>query len=329
MRELSVFEAVVEPSVERIPLVDIRCFDVVEGRQCEIAHVVYRNVFTEFDHSLSRHLAAVTGAGFPAISATIRIREAKSDTSWQNGKWLHFQSLPHALRGIAARSLKKREMVELFIHVPENEAAIAENPGARRQIGKGDVAALTAALEFCAALGEIEFIDLSGDYDLIVAHPAGENLKPVTIDLFRGTLVVHGVFGNGTDVLEAPLFDFRRLLIDNQILRTYAASTRHALAAAKEEAVMTFRAAAETRILNFDRALAGRPLEDYRLDAVISLVARLKAGLGDNLSGLSEDAQITALDWSALIERTAANGGGPNKYSVLDFLLRGPHRAAS
>ncbi len=86
------------------------------------------------------------------------------------------------------------------------------------------------------------------------------------------------------------------------------ARARHALVASKEAAVLAFRAAAEDRILAFDRALAGRPLDGHRLEAAIALIERLKAGLGGSLSGLSEDAQITALDWSAAI---AAGDGRP------------------
>ena len=63
-----------------------------------------------------------------------------------------------------------------------------------------------------------------------------------------------------------------------------------------------------TGILAFDRALAGRPLNGHRLEAAIALVERLRAGLGSSLSGLSEDAQIIALDWSAAI---AAGDGKP------------------
>lgn len=328
MRDLNVFEAVVEPSVERIPLVDIRCHDELDGRACEISHVIYRNVFTEFDQKLSRHLAAVTGTGFPAISATIRIRETKPGASWQAGKSLHFASVPHALRGISARSLKNRATVEITIHAPETEMTIADNPGARQTLDKGDLSALSSALEFCALLGEVEFLEISGDYDLVMVQPLGSDLRPVTIDLYRGSLYVHGAHSE-KDVFEGPLFDYRKLALENAVIRGYLASARHALAATKEDAVMTFRAAAEARILSFDRALAGRSLEDYRLDAVISLVARLKAGLGDNLAGLSEDAQITALDWAVSIERAAGAGAASGKYSTLDYLLRGPHRAAS
>ncbi|MEL6479330.1 MAG: hypothetical protein AAFR17_18535, partial [Pseudomonadota bacterium] len=69
-------------------------------------------------------------------------------------------------------------------------------------------------------------------------------------------------------------------------------------------AIWDFRAAAEERIFGFDKALAGQPLSDYRLTAAETLVTRLRAGLGDNLLGLSEQAQITALGWARLIRRS-------------------------
>ena len=76
------------------------------------------------------------------------------------------------------------------------------------------------------------------------------------------------------------------------------------------DAGVVTREAAERQILNFDRALAGRPLEGHRLDSVVALVERLKAGLGTSLNGLSEDARITALDWSVSIETGAAGEPG-------------------
>ncbi|MCL5778738.1 hypothetical protein M1105_17315 [Limibaculum sp. FT325] len=328
MRDLNVFEAVVEPSVERIPLVDVRCFDIADQRECEISHLVSRNVFTEFDQKLSRHLAAVTGTGFPSVSATIRIRERRPGATWQSGRALHFSSVPHALRGIAARALKTRDVAELYIHAPETDMTVDDGPAHRQEVRKGDVAALSTALAFCAMFGEPDFVELSGDYDIVMAQPSGE-LRPITVDLYRGSMTVYGVHGGGKDVFEGPVYDYKRLTLENPLVRGYLASARHALAAVKEDAVHGFRAAAEARILNFDRALAGRPLENYRLEAVISLVARLKAGLGDNLAGLSEDAQITALDWSSSIERAAGSAAAAGKFSTLDYLLRGPHRTAA
>jgi hypothetical protein len=329
MHELDLFEAVIEPSVERIPLVDIRYRDVVDGRECEISHLVYRNVFTEFDQKLSRHLAAVSQRGFPAISATIRIRAAKSRATWRDGKTLHFHSVPHALRGIASRALKDQEKVHLAVHTPDDGMGAMDDAGVERVVAPGDVQALNAALDLCAQLGEFEFLDLSGDFDLIMVQPKAAELRPVTMDLYRGSVTVPEAFGDAKDGFEGPLFDFRKLIVEHPQVRTYIAAARHGLAACKESAVMTFRSAAEARILNFDRALAGRPLADYRLDAVVSLVARLKAGLGDNLAGLSEDAQITALDWASSIEHGSDGGSRPDDPTTLEFVLRGSRRAAS
>ena len=61
---------------------------------------------------------------------------------------------------------------------------------------------------------------------------------------------------------------------------------------------LDIREAAEGRIIDFNNALAGRELKGYRLDSARSLVSRLQAGLGDTLLGLSEAAQLTALDWA-------------------------------
>ncbi|GAG38359.1 unnamed protein product, partial [marine sediment metagenome] len=104
---------------------------------------------------------------------------------------------------------------------------------------------------------------------------------------------------------ECPIHGFAKHVAGNMQAQGYLARARHALVATKEAAVMEFRAVAENRILNFDKALAGRALDGHRLDAAVALVERLKLGLGSNLSGLSEDARIIALDWSSAI----AEGG--------------------
>ncbi|MEL6208592.1 MAG: hypothetical protein AAFR44_00110, partial [Pseudomonadota bacterium] len=59
MRDLTLFETVVQPSVERIPLLDLRYREDIDGRRCVISNIVERNVFTDFDIKLSRHLASV------------------------------------------------------------------------------------------------------------------------------------------------------------------------------------------------------------------------------------------------------------------------------
>ncbi len=124
--------------------------------------------------------------------------------------------------------------------------------------------------------------------------------------LKNGSISMPCTNGEVITPFECPIHGFAKHAADNVLAQGYMARARHALVATKEAAVLEFRAAAEDRILAFDRALAGRPLDGHRLDAAVALVERLKAGLGGSLSGLSEDAQITALDWSAAI----ASGDG-------------------
>lgn len=123
-------------------------------------------------------------------------------------------------------------------------------------------------------------------------------------------MTVPPVPGLTTEHVSVPLFDFERVISQNTEARTYLASLRHLLIEQKEGAILAFRAACESRILEFDRALQGRPLEGFRLDAVMALVSRLKAGLGQGLRGLSEDAQITAFEWANMIEMGGGFGSG-------------------
>jgi hypothetical protein len=175
----------------------------------------------------------------------------------------------------------------------------------RRELTADDIEALGASLSICRHLGEAEFLDISGDFDIVIAGPPGE-LRPVIMNLGNGSISMPCTNGTAITPFECPIHGFASHAAGNVLAQGYLARARHALVAAKEAAVMEFRAAAENRILAFDRALDGRPLDGHRLDAAIALVERLKAGLGGSLSGLSEDAQITALDWSAAI----ASGDG-------------------
>ncbi len=193
--------------------------------------------------------------------------------------------------------------------------------GVRRKVSTDDMEALDAALDICRHLGEAEFLDISGDFDIIIAGPPGA-LQPIVMHLKNGSISMPCTNGTTITPFECPIHGFAGHAADNVLAQGYMARARHALVATKEAAVLEFRAAAESRILNFNRALAGRPLDGHRLDAAVALVARLKAGLGGSLNGLSEDAQITALDWSAAIAsgNVRAATGGP-------IILA--HRAAS
>jgi hypothetical protein len=124
--------------------------------------------------------------------------------------------------------------------------------------------------------------------------------------LQNGSISIPCTSGAAITPFECPIHGFASHAAGNVLAQGYMARARHALVATKQTAVEEFRAAAEDRILAFDKALGQRPMDGHRLDAAIALVERLKAGLGSNLHGLSEDAQITALDWSM----TIATGNG-------------------
>ncbi|MEL6767009.1 MAG: hypothetical protein AAFP17_07505 [Pseudomonadota bacterium] len=182
-----------------------------------------------------------------------------------------------------------------------------------RMVDSAEMDAFGAALEFCRTLGAFEFLEVSGDFDILMVRPAGTDHTPITIDLFRGAVSVPASAGRSHDGFEGALYELQRNGEQNAAVRSYFASSRHAMTEAKEDAVLAFRAAAETRIHAFDRALANRPLQGHRLDAVLSLVSRLRAGLGDDLAGISEDARITALDWAEAAEAGGHDFGNGQK----------------
>jgi hypothetical protein len=167
-------------------------------------------------------------------------------------------------------------------------------------VTRDDVEALDAGLSICRFLGAPEFLTISGDFDIVIARPPGD-LRPVTMHLKNGSISIPCSAGGTVTPFECPLHGFAQHLRDSVQAQSYMAQARHALVAEKEDAVTDFRTAAERHILNFDRALAGRPLTGHRLECAVALVERLKAGLSSNLAGLAEDARITALGWSAAI----------------------------
>ncbi|MEL6335291.1 MAG: hypothetical protein AAFQ88_01470 [Pseudomonadota bacterium] len=304
MRDLTLFEMIVQPSVERISLSDIQFREVVDGRPVIISNVIHRNVFTDFDIKLSRHLAAVRGGGFPSITVTQRMRDDDPTAPWSEERAQHFLTVPHALRAIARRALKEEETAELWFVDTDGPMESAEPNGPARTVERSEIKTFGAALDFCRGLGAFEFLDVSGDFDMLLVSPIGTGLDPITIDLYRGSVAVPAMRGGrGSDRFEGALYELRRNAHNNSTARSYFASARHAMTAAKEEAVLAFRSAAEDKIHDFNRALGDRALLGHRLDAVMALVARLRTGLGDTLEGISEDARITALDWAEAVEK--------------------------
>jgi len=295
----SVFKTLVEPSLERIPVLEVSHVERLQGRDYTITQTIQRNVFTDFDRKLSRHLAATRGAGFPAFTVAVRVNERGSGGSPRFLTPVHHASVPHALKGIADRAFAHCGRVDLTVH--NNDPGAGDRvAGVRREVSTDDMEVLDAALNICRHLGEAEFLDIPGDFDIVIAGLPGE-LKPVVRQLTNGSISMPCTNGAAITPFECPIHGFASHTAGNVLAQGYMARVRHALVATKEGAVLEFRAAAEDRILAFDRALAGRPLNGHRLGAAIALVERLRAGLGSSLSGLSEDAQITALDWSAAI----------------------------
>ncbi|MEM6487694.1 MAG: hypothetical protein AAF677_05380 [Pseudomonadota bacterium] len=312
MRELTLFETVVAASVERIPITDVRYAEAVDGREVVVSNVIARNVFTDFDHKLSRHLASVRGGGFPGVTVTRRMREADDETApWSEGRTTHYLTGPHALRAIALRAMRDSDIAVLSFASADSELEIVGTALPERRIERTEIEAFGAAIEFCRNVGDFAFLDFSGDFDLLMVQPQGTDLAPITIDLYRGMATVPSALGRSGDGFTGALYELSRNGQKNPTARAYYAAARHAMAEAKQQAVMAFRAAAEDRILAFDKALAGRAIAGHRLDAALKLVARLRTGLGDALNGLSEDARITALDWAEAVERAyGAEGEG-------------------
>ncbi|MHA1109227.1 MAG: hypothetical protein ACTSQV_08930 [Alphaproteobacteria bacterium] len=304
MSTSKVFEAFVEPSLERIPVLEVSHVERLQGCDYTITQTIQRNVLTEFDRKLSRHLAATRGAGFPAFTVAVQVNERGRGGPPRFLKPVHHASVPHALKGIADRAFAHCGRVDLTVH--SNSPGTGDRvAGVRREVSTDDIETLDAALNICRHLGEAEFLDISGDFDIIIAGPPGE-LKPMIMHLRNGSISMPCTNGEATTPFESPIHGFATHAAGDVLAQGYMARARHAMVATKVNAVMEFRAAAENRILAFDRALAGRPLDGYRLDAAVALIERLKAGMGGGLNGLSEDAQITAMDWSAAI----ASGDG-------------------
>ncbi|MEM6972060.1 MAG: hypothetical protein AAF577_04570 [Pseudomonadota bacterium] len=313
MRDLTLFEMIVQPSVERIPLMDVRFKEVIDNRPCVVSNVIERNVFTDFDIKLSRHMAAVRGGGFPTVTVSQRMRLDDPMAPWSESRQQHFLTVPHALRAVARRALDDREKTTLFFADVAGPIERAEEDLPSREIEKSEIKVFGTALEFCRTLGAFEFLDLSGDFDMLVVNPAGLGMEPISIDLYRGMVSVPSTLGRKSDGFAGSLYELRRNTQSNEVARSYYAAARHAMTAAKQDAVLEFRAAAEAKIHAFDRALAGRPIAGHRLDAAMALVARLRTGLGETLHGVSEDARITALDWAEAVER-----GGDDEASYRD-----------
>ncbi|MEM0922718.1 MAG: hypothetical protein AAGI13_06705 [Pseudomonadota bacterium] len=296
-----VFRSVVIPSVEQVPLLEVTQDVETDGLLLQASYEVQQIVLTEFDRRLSNHLAAVRGEGFPTISLTVTITDPATGKHWMPIDQQHFRSLPHALKHIAEFALGSHERCAIKIFARARRLAGSQAFGRPDILTRAKASALTAAIAFCDMLGEVEFLHITGHFSSIVMQPTDQSMGPVVVDLERGAITFPSeVSGPG---VVCALFNPTQQIGQDREASGYISQLHHHLALAKEQAIWGFRLAAEERIIGFDKALAGQPLTEYRLTAAETLVTRLRAGLGDSLLGLSEQAQITALGWASLIQR--------------------------
>ena len=300
-----IFTAVIQSDLAQIPLFETLHSERFNGSDYLISQVVVKNIFTDFDRLLSRHLAATRGEGFPHYTAFVRFREQGTLGKWKSFDPTHHASVPHALRQIADRAVSfGRDEGLMLRHVGRTGGG--EDEGTKVSLEREDVNTLKDALEACETIGEPEFMEISGDFDIVLCRPTAEQ-RPITMYLRKGSVSIPSDRSATGTPFECPIAGFRRGIRDDLGAQGYVAAARHALSAVKEAAVSEFRAAAEQQIMAFNGALNGRPLDGHRSDSAVALIARLKSGLGDELRGLGEAARITAMEWSLAVDGAARN----------------------
>jgi len=299
-----VFEKIIKPGLDSIPVLEVIHSEWHDGVKFRITQTVNRNVFNEFDQKLSNHLAATTGAGFPNCKVTVQLVDLRGTGEPHYLEPTYHVSAPHALKAIAELAFARVGPTELVLQSGDC------NPGQilpvyhRRKIDNAYIAQFDRALGICNHLGTTAFLDLSGEFDMVEIIPPGSELDPVVLNLREGNVQVPSLHGTTKAPFEWPIGSFTEHASNNISAQTYLASVRHAIVNQKETAIRSFREAADQRIHEFDDALAGRPLEGHWLKGASALIARLRAGLGGSLAGISEGARGKALDWCAEIKRS-------------------------
>jgi len=257
---------------------------------------------TGFDGKLSKYLAAVTGTGLSGASVETRIRDAAGGRSWMPYPIRHVASVPDAFAAAARFALGEKKSVTARVGVWLNDDDTGGET--KTDINEETVRVLERALKVCRFVGTVDFLEISGDFERVLTRPVGSDMDMMVIDLQRGTVSIPTAKATSGPAWQGPIFGFEKAANQAPAVSAFLGRARHAVSLAKEEAILTFRDAAEERIMSFNEALGGRDLSGYRLKSATSLVSRLQAGLGDTLLGLSEAAQITALDWATQVQET-------------------------
>lgn len=303
MDQYKFFEAVVEPSIERLGLFGIEHDVHFDGSNFVVMHKVAKNVFTDFDGKLSRYLAAVHGRGLPNATVQTTIREVASGRTWTPYAPRHAASVPHGLAIAGRLALGVEKAANIRVGAWMNDSIGIDQP---LQVSEVSIELVEQGLDIFRQIGSIDFLEISGDFERLLARPIDGDMDMVVVDLVRGMISVPAASDHGGSAWQGPIFGFDKAQKQAPAVTAFLGRARHHVAAAKEDAIHAFREAAEGRILSFNEALAGRQLSGYRLDSATALVSRLQAGLGDSLLGLSEAAQMTALDWAVQVRELPA-----------------------
>ena len=187
MDQKKFYESVVEPSTERLALFGIAHDINFDGRHFVVTHKVSKNVFTEFDGKLSRYLAAVTGMGLPAATVETRIRDVSEQRSWTPYPARHVSSVPDALATAATLALGEQRVTEARVGAWMSEEF---GPDQEVTITTDSVEVLMRALKVCTQIGSVDFLELSGDFERVLARPLGSRMDMVVIDLVRGSISI-------------------------------------------------------------------------------------------------------------------------------------------
>jgi hypothetical protein len=295
-RMSGVFEKMIKPSLDCIPVLEVIHSEWHNGVKFRITQTVNRNIFNEFDHKLSHHLAAMTGTGFPNCKVTIQIVDLHKKGEPHYLEPTYHDSAPHALKAAAERAFARVGPIELVLQRGDCDPGQMLPVYHKRKIDGAYIAQFEQALGICNHLGATAFLDLSGEFDIVEVTPPG-GLDPVVLNLQDGTVLVPSLHGPTKKPFEWPIYAFAEHASNNISAQSYVASVRHAIVTEKEAAILAFRSAAEQQIHEFDSALAGRRLDGHWLKGASVLIARLRAGLGETLAGISEGARGKALNW--------------------------------
>ena len=306
MDRASLFENIVAPSIERLGLFEIVHDGQYDGRDFRVTHRISKHVFTEFDAKLSKYLAAVQGMGLPGASVETKIHDPRKDRTWSPYPVRQVLAVPDALLAGTRLALGDRETVDARIGGWVNKDA---RPHREVELTDETAGMLERSLKLCLEMGSTEFLEISCDHERVLARPAGSEMGMMVIDITRGVVTVPEVGRSATGHWQGPLYGFEESMRTVNVVTDYIAQARHEVAHAKEDAILNFREAAEKRIMQFDDALGDKGLTGFRLKAAEALVSRLQVGLGDTLLGLSEAAQITALDWADQVSDAAEEAG--------------------